>query len=95
MGVRPPYGIVVCGDDSRHKVENSDALRAWVLEVAGQIWAARVKVADPIPVTPKPRQGARGGDTVYKAILLKRLQRNDNSLSPELQGRTFPPLPGQ
>ena len=36
-----------------------------------------------------------GGDTVYKAILLKRLQRNDNSLSPELQGRTFPPLPGQ
>ncbi len=36
-----------------------------------------------------------GGDTVYKAILLKRLQRNDNSLSPELQGRMFPPLPGQ
>jgi CRISPR/Cas system-associated exonuclease Cas4 (RecB family) len=64
MGVRPLYGIVVCGDGSRHKVENSDALRAWVLEVARQIRAARVKVADPIPVTPKPRQcrpcGMRG-----------------------------------
>ncbi len=36
-----------------------------------------------------------GGDTVYKAILIKRLQRNDYSLSPELQGRTAPSLPGQ
>jgi hypothetical protein len=60
-GVRPPDGIVVYGDGSRHKVENTDALRAWVLEVAGRIRAARRSVGVVIPVNPKRGQCRRGG----------------------------------
>ena len=64
LGVRPPYGIVVCGDGERHRIENDAALRAWVLDLAGRIRAARDQVATPIPVSPKPGQcrpcGLRG-----------------------------------
>ena len=64
LGVRPPHGFIVTGDGTRHRVENDDALRAWVLELAGRIRAARESVAAPIPVTPKPGQcrpcGMRG-----------------------------------
>ena len=34
IGIRPPYGIMVCRDGSRHKVVNTELLRVWVLEVA-------------------------------------------------------------
>jgi hypothetical protein len=41
LSVRPPYGVIVLGDGSRHRVENDAELRAWVLGLAGQIRAAR------------------------------------------------------
>ena len=64
FGVRPPHGFVVTGDGTRHRVENTEQLRAWVLDLAGQIRAARAAVTVPIPVHPKPGQcrpcGMRG-----------------------------------
>jgi CRISPR-associated exonuclease Cas4 len=64
LGVRPTHGFIVCGDGIRHRVENDDALRRWVLDMAGQIRAARANVSTPIPVNAKPAQcracGQRG-----------------------------------
>jgi CRISPR/Cas system-associated exonuclease Cas4 (RecB family) len=64
LRIRPPYAFVVCGDGRRHRIENTEELRAWVLELAGQIRAARAAVSVPIPVDPKPNQcrpcGMRG-----------------------------------
>ena len=63
-GIRPPHGFIVCGDGTRHKIDNSDELRAWVLDLAGQIRAARAAVDQPIPVSPARGQcrpcGMRG-----------------------------------
>jgi CRISPR-associated exonuclease Cas4 len=55
-GVRPPYGYVVLGTGKRHRVENDAKLKAWVLDLAGQIRAARASVYDEIPVSPRPGQ---------------------------------------
>jgi len=64
FGVRPPHGFVVTGDGVRHRVENTEQLRAWVLDLAGQVRAARAAVTAPIPVRPRPGQcgpcGMRG-----------------------------------
>ena len=64
LRIRPSHGFIVCGDGSRHRIENSDDLRVWVLEMAGQIRAARAVVAQPIAVDPVPGQcrpcGMRG-----------------------------------
>ena len=64
LGVRPPHGVIVCGDGTRHVTENTKELRAWVLELAGQIRAARARIATPIQVNAKPSQcrqcGMRG-----------------------------------
>jgi hypothetical protein len=46
----------VIGEDTRHGIENDEVLRAWVLELAGRIWAARQSVMVPIPVNPKTGQ---------------------------------------
>ena len=56
LGVRPPHGVVVLGDGTRHRIENDALLRAWVLGLAGRIREARKNVTVPIPVTPKPGQ---------------------------------------
>jgi CRISPR-associated exonuclease Cas4 len=56
MHVRPPYGVIVCGDGSRHRIGNDERLRAWVLELAAEIRAARAGVKRPIPVDPWPGQ---------------------------------------
>jgi CRISPR/Cas system-associated exonuclease Cas4 (RecB family) len=56
LGVRPTHGFVVLGDGSRHRIENTEKLRAWVLKVADQIRAARARIAQPIPVNPTPGQ---------------------------------------
>jgi CRISPR-associated exonuclease Cas4 len=64
LRTRPSQGFIVCGDGSRHRIENDEALRAWVLDLAGQIRAARANVTQPIPVKPVPGQcrpcGMRG-----------------------------------
>jgi CRISPR/Cas system-associated exonuclease Cas4 (RecB family) len=64
LRVRPPHGFVVTGNGTRHRVENTEELRAWVLELAGRIRAARANVRQPIPVSPWPGQcrpcGMRG-----------------------------------
>ena len=56
LGVKPPHGFLVCGDGTRHRIENTAELRAWVLELAGRIQQARAGVGTPIPVAPKPGQ---------------------------------------
>jgi CRISPR-associated exonuclease Cas4 len=56
LRIRPSHGVIVCGDGTRHRVENDAELRAWVIDLAGQIRAARAKVTTPIPVYPKPGQ---------------------------------------
>jgi CRISPR-associated exonuclease Cas4 len=63
-GIRPTHGMVVCGDGSRHRVENDAAIRAWVLDLARQIRSARRSLHQPTPVNPHPAQcrpcGLRG-----------------------------------
>jgi hypothetical protein len=56
LRVRPTHGTVVCGDDTRHRIDNDEHLRAWVLDLAGQIRAARREISMAIPVNPKPGQ---------------------------------------
>jgi CRISPR-associated exonuclease Cas4 len=41
LDVRPPHGFIVCGVGARHRVENTEELRAWVLGMADQIRARR------------------------------------------------------
>ena len=64
LKVEPPHGFVVCRDGTRHRIDNTDELRAWVLDLAGQIRAAQARVAEPLPVHPRPGQcrqcGMRG-----------------------------------
>jgi hypothetical protein len=64
LRIRPPHGFIVCGDGTRHRIENTEELGAWVLELADQIRAARRRIAEPIRVQPKPGQcrpcGMRG-----------------------------------
>ena len=52
---RPAYGVIVC-DGARHRIENTDELRAWVMELAGRIRAARADVKQPIEVHPRSGQ---------------------------------------
>jgi CRISPR-associated exonuclease Cas4 len=54
LNVRPTHGFIVCGDGTRHRVENTEELRAWVLELAGEIRAARKAVTVAITVNPTP-----------------------------------------
>jgi CRISPR-associated exonuclease Cas4 len=56
LKVRPPHRVIVGGDGTRHKIDNTDELRAWVLGLAGQIRAARRAADTPIPVRPVPGQ---------------------------------------
>jgi hypothetical protein len=64
LRTHPPHGFVVLGDGTRHRIENTEKLRAWVLELAARIRAARAEVTRPIPVSPWPGQcrpcGMRG-----------------------------------
>jgi CRISPR-associated exonuclease Cas4 len=61
LRIRPSHGFIVRGDDTRHRIDNTEELRAWVLELAGQIRAARGVVAQPIPVDPVAGQCRRCG----------------------------------
>jgi len=53
-GVRPPHGFIVTGDGTRHRIDNTDELRARVLDVADQTRAARRQVAELSQVNPPP-----------------------------------------
>lgn len=50
--IRPSHGFLVCGDGTRHRIDNTDDLRAWVLGMAGHIRQARTAIRQPIPVRP-------------------------------------------
>ena len=56
LRIRPSHGFIVCGDGARHRIENSEELRAWVIELAEQIRAARKAVTVPIAVNPTSGQ---------------------------------------
>jgi CRISPR/Cas system-associated exonuclease Cas4 (RecB family) len=56
LRVRPPHGFIVCGDGTRHQIENTEELRARVIELASQIRAAKATVRQPILVNPVPGQ---------------------------------------
>ena len=64
LRIRPTHGFIVLGDGTRHRIENTEELRAWVLELAGQIRATRKAVTVPIVVNPNLRSAvpvASGG----------------------------------
>jgi CRISPR-associated exonuclease Cas4 len=48
--VRPPHGFVVLGDDSRVRVENTEALRSEVLRIAAKIRELRRSIGEEVPV---------------------------------------------
>jgi hypothetical protein len=48
------YGSIVCGDGTRHRVDNTEELRTLVLDLAQQIRAARARLTLPIAVDAKP-----------------------------------------
>ena len=54
LRIRPTHGFIVCGDGRRHRIENTQELRTWVLELAEQIRSARKAVTMPILVNLTP-----------------------------------------
>jgi CRISPR-associated exonuclease Cas4 len=54
--MKPTHGFIVCGDGSRHRIENESELQALVLELASEIGAARLNLSTPIRVNPKSGQ---------------------------------------
>jgi CRISPR-associated exonuclease Cas4 len=52
----PPHCVVVLGDGTRYRIENTAELGAEVLELNRRIRAARARLAEPIPVRPLPGQ---------------------------------------
>ncbi len=40
-GKRPTHGYLVTGDGERHRIENTDELREWVLNEAEELRAAK------------------------------------------------------
>ncbi|APW64315.1 CRISPR-associated protein Cas4 [Paludisphaera borealis] len=61
LRVRPPHGFIVTGDGNRHLIENTAEMRGWVMELAGQLRAARANPGVPIQVNPFPGQCRRCG----------------------------------
>jgi hypothetical protein len=61
VAVRPAYGVIVGGDGAQLLCVLDSVPRAWVLELAGCIRAARAEVRRPIPVHPLPQQCRRCG----------------------------------
>ncbi len=49
-GERPPYGVVVLGDGTRVRVENTEQLRSEVLSIARLIRESRGRIEAEIPV---------------------------------------------
>jgi len=40
LGVRPTHGFIVCGDGARHRIDNTEELRAYVLELSCRVPSA-------------------------------------------------------
>ncbi len=72
LGVRPPHGFVVLGDGTRERVDNTPALRAWVLDLAGQIRTARAAINEPIPIAVKAGRNPHGASNIIKLILFNK-----------------------
>jgi CRISPR-associated exonuclease Cas4 len=64
-GVRPTHGYIVCGDGARHRVENTEKMRSWVLQQAERIRMARANLAVAIHVDPTPEQCAACGVRIH------------------------------
>jgi CRISPR-associated exonuclease Cas4 len=56
LKVRPSHGFIILGDGTRHRIENDELLKSWVLGLAGRIREARKSVDRPIPVNPRAGQ---------------------------------------
>jgi CRISPR-associated exonuclease Cas4 len=56
LRICPTHGFIVLGDGTRHRIDNTEELRSWVLEMVKQIKAARKAVTVPIQVDPAPNQ---------------------------------------
>jgi CRISPR-associated exonuclease Cas4 len=54
--VRPTHGFIECCNGTRHRIENTAELRAWAVELSGQLRKARAAVRVPIAVDAKPWQ---------------------------------------
>lgn len=52
FGVRPPYGIIVRGDDEEIKILNTEKLRRWATAEAGKLWLQRQTPDEPAPGAP-------------------------------------------
>ena len=89
LRIRPSHGFIVCGDGTRHRVENTEELRAWVLELAGQIRAARAAVqrADP------GQARCRGSAGLRHAGALRAGEAIDRSRISNDRTRVRPPWP--
>jgi CRISPR-associated exonuclease Cas4 len=56
LGMRPPYGVIVLGDGTQHRVINTDGLRGWGIELAAEIRKARANLSTAIRVNPRLEQ---------------------------------------
>jgi CRISPR-associated exonuclease Cas4 len=56
LRIRPLHGFLVCGDGTRHRIDNTEKLRAWVLYMAAEIRTLREVPEQPIEVRPHPGQ---------------------------------------
>ena len=61
LRIRPSHGFIVLGDGSRHRIDNTEELRAWVLDLAGQIRAARAAVTRRSRSIPSPASAVLAG----------------------------------
>ena len=52
-GVKPPFGVIVTDDGRRKRIENTEELRARVLEVARQVRESRCRVEVEIAASPE------------------------------------------
>lgn len=55
-GRRPPYGTLILGDNSRHKIRNTRWLRRRVLRLAEKLRRQRAQLSRPAHVRPEPWQ---------------------------------------
>ena len=88
LRIRPTHGFVVCGNGTRHRIENTEELRAWVLGLAGQIRAATTGGRSADPGQPEarsmpslwPKGQLRAGSALGGHRRIYHKQRSDKGL---------------